>query len=225
MAIIFIRTIIVFILILASLKLMGKRQLGELELSELVVAVLISDMAALPLQDIGIPLLYGLIPIITLLCCELLISFASLKSIKFRAMMWGKPSILIFNGKIVQSELKKNRFSLDELAESLRKKDITEINTVKYAILETDGTLNTILYQSEQAVTPSQMNMDVAEKGLPVAVISDGKVLSDNLRKIGRDENWLKKQLSQRGAAKPQDVFYMTVDEAGGVYFAPMEHK
>jgi uncharacterized membrane protein YcaP (DUF421 family) len=218
MAIIFIRTIIVFILILASLKLMGKRQLGELELSELVVAVLISDMAALPLQDIGIP-------IITLLCCELLISFASLKSIKFRAMMWGKPSILIFNGKIVQSELKKNRFSLDELAESLRKKDITEINTVKYAILETDGTLNTILYQSEQAVTPSQMNMDVAEKGLPVAVISDGKVLSDNLRKIGRDENWLKKQLSQRGAAKPQDVFYMTVDEAGGVYFAPMEHK
>ena len=136
-------------------------------------------------------------------------------------MMWGKPSILIFNGKIVQSELKKNRFSLDELAESLRKKDITEINTVKYAILETDGTLNTILYQSEQAVTPSQMNMDVAEKGLPVAVISDGKVLSDNLRKIGRDENWLKKQLSQRGAAKPQDVFYMTVDEAGVYILLP----
>ncbi len=225
MAIIFIRTIIVFILIIASLKLMGKRQLGELELSELVVAVLISDMAALPLQDIGIPLLYGLIPIITLLCCELLISFASIKSIRFRTMMWGKPSILVFNGKIIQSELKKNRFSLDELAESLRKKDITEINAIKYAILETDGTLNTVLFQAEQPVTPSQMKMDVAEKGVPVAVISDGKVLSDNLKKIGRDEKWLKKQLSNLGAEKPRDVFYMTVDEAGGVYFAPMERK
>lgn len=225
MAIVFTRTIIVFIVILASLKLMGKRQLGELELSELVVAVLISDMAAMPLQDIGIPLLYGLIPIITLLCCELLISYASLKCIRFRTMMWGKPSILISNGKIIQSELKKNRFSLDELAEALRKKDITEINTVKYAILETDGTLNTILFQAEQPLTPSQLKLNVTEKGMPVAVISDGRILSDNLKKIGRDENWLKKQLSQRGAAKPRDVFYMTVDESGGIYYTPMEHK
>lgn len=225
MAIIFIRTIILFIMIVGSLKLMGKRQLGELELSELVVAVLISDMAALPLQDIGIPLLYGLIPIITLLCCELLISYASLKSIRFRIMMWGKPSIIVLNGKIMQNELKKNRFSLDELAESLRKKEITDISTVKYAILETDGTLNTILFQSEQPVTPSQMNLDTVEKGMPVAVISDGRILSDNLKKIGKDENWLKKQLSQRNETTPEKVFYMTVDEAGGIYYAPMEHK
>lgn len=225
MAIIFIRTIIVFVLIVGSLKLMGKRQLGEMELSELVVAVLISDMAALPLQDIGIPFLYGLIPLITLLCCELLISYASIKSIKFRAFMWGRPSVLIDNGKIIQSELKKNRLSLDELAESLRKKDITDISTIRYGILETDGTLNTILFQSEQSPTSAQLNIDVTETGLPMAIISDGRIISDNLQKAGRDENWLRKQLVERKLKNPKDVFYMTVDESGGIYLSPMEPK
>jgi uncharacterized membrane protein YcaP (DUF421 family) len=223
MAIIFVRTIIIFILIVAALKLMGKRQLGELELSELVVAVLISDMAALPLEDIGIPLLNGLIPVVTLLCCELLISFATLKSMKFRKMMWGKPSILIDNGKIIQEELKRNRLSLDELTESLRKKDITDISTVRYAILETDGTLNTVLYQSEQPVTASMMNINLPEKGIPIAVISDGRILTENLHLLGKDENWLGKELKRRNNIDPKDVLYMTLDDAGGIYFAAKE--
>jgi uncharacterized membrane protein YcaP (DUF421 family) len=212
-----------FHLIVAALKLMGKRQLGELELSELVVAVLISDLAALPLEDIGIPLLNGLIPVVTLLCCELLLSFATLKSMKFRKMMWGKPSILIDNGKIIQEELKRNRLSLDELTESLRKKDITDISTVRYAILETDGTLNTVLYQSEQPVTASMMNINLPEKGIPIAVISDGRILTENLHLLGKDENWLGKELKRRNNIDPKDVLYMTLDDAGGIYFAAKE--
>ncbi|NLO48164.1 MAG: DUF421 domain-containing protein [Clostridiales bacterium] len=223
MAIIFVRTIIIFVVIVAALKLMGKRQLGELELSELVVAVLISDMAALPLEDIGIPLLNGLVPVITLLCCELLISYGSLKSIKFRKLMWGKPSLLIDNGKIVQQELKANRFSLDELTESLRKKDITDISTVRYAILETDGTLNTVLYQSEQPVTVSMMNIKLPEKGIPIAVISDGRILKDNLRRLGKDEKWLSKELKGRNNINVKDVYYMTLDDAENIYFAAKE--
>jgi uncharacterized membrane protein YcaP (DUF421 family) len=223
MAIVFIRTLVVFILIVAALKLMGKRQLGELELSELVVAVLISDMAALPLQDIGIPLLNGLIPVVTLLCCELLISAGSLKSMKFRIFMWGKPSILIDRGKIMQNELKKNRFSLDELTESLRKKDITDISTVRYAILETDGTLNTVLVSSEQPVTAAMLKIEQPERGIPIAVISDGRILKDNLRLMGKDENWLQNQLGTRGIRDPKGVFYMTLDDAGRIYFAAKE--
>ncbi len=225
MAIVFIRTITVFTLILLSLRIMGKRQLGELELSELVVAVLISDMAALPLQDIGIPMLNGLIPIFTLLACEILISAAAVKSIKFRRFLFGKPSILIQNGCIVQKEMEKNRITLNELSEELRKKSITDISTIKYAFLETDGSLNVLLTSAQTPVTAAMLNIETEEIELPVDVISDGRILSDNLKILKKDENWLNGVLKQYGVSSPKQVYYLTCDSTGKIYFAAKDEK
>ena len=174
MAIILIRTVIVFLSITISLRLMGKRQLGELELSELVVAILISDLAANPLQDIGIPLMNGLIPVFVLLCCELLISGWVMKSIRFRSLLCGRPSVLVENGVISQQEMRRNRFTIDELTEELRGQGIVDISKIKYAVLETDGVLNTVLYRPAQGARTELVV--VAHAGYPLdALLRDGQ--------------------------------------------------
>jgi uncharacterized membrane protein YcaP (DUF421 family) len=218
-----IRTLILYIALVASMRVMGKRQLGQLEPAELVIAVLISDLAAHPLQDIGTPLLYGLIPVITLLCCEVLISAGIIKSLKLRTFVCGKPSIIIDNGRIVQAEMKKNRFTLDELTEDLRKKSILDIATVKYAILETDGSLSTLMFPAEAPVTPKQMNINADDNGYPIIVINDGRVLEKNLNKIGYNMKWLTAQLKNRKISEAKDVYLMSVDSAGKIYFAIKE--
>ncbi len=223
MAVTMIRTIIIFLAIVITMRLMGKRQLGELEPAELVVAVLISDLASQPLQDPGTPLLYGLIPVITLFCCEILISAGIMNSLKFRSLVCGRPSMIIDNGKIVQREMRKNRFTLDELAEELRKKDILDIATVQYAVLETDGTLSTILYPEEAPVTPKALKLEVEKARYPVILINDGKVLAHNLKAIGRDENWLDKQVRAKGAKTFEDVYIMTADASDNIFFAMRE--
>ena len=218
MAIITVRTLIVFFAIYAAMRLMGKRQLGELEPSELVVAVLITDMAAHPLQDIGIPLLNGLLPIAILLSCELLISWLSLKSSRFRAWCFGRPSILMEDGKIRVSELRRNRFSLDELCEELRGKGVTDLSSVRCAVLETDGTLNVLLKTEHQPATPAQLGLTVEDGGLPVTLISDGTVERENLKLLRKSEAWLLKELKARGVRSPAQVSYMNVDALGRIY-------
>ncbi len=223
MAIAIIRTLILYAAIIISFRIMGKRQIGELEPAELVVAVLISDLAAHPLQDIGTPLLYGLIPVLTLLCCEVLISGVIVKSVRLRALISGKPCIVIKKGQIVQREMKKNRLTLDELAEQLRKKNISDISTVNYAVLETDGSISTLLFPGQSPLTPQQMGVQADDAGYPVTVINEGRVLGDNLRKMGYNDAWLKNQLKSRNIRDPRDVYLMTVDEFRRVYFAVME--
>ncbi len=225
MAIILIRTIIVFVTITVSLRLMGKRQIGELELSELVVAFLVSDLAANPLQDTGIPLLNGLVPVFALICCEIIISGFIMKSIKFRALMCGKPSILIKNGEIIQSEMRSNRFTIDELAEELRNQGITDISKIKYAVLETDGVLNAILFPAEQPITPSQMGISVPDTGYQTIIINDGNVIENNLKLLNLDKNWLNLELKKRGNLSPKEVFIMTVNDAKQIYFLAKEKK
>ena len=225
MAIVLIRTIIVFIAIVVSMRIMGKRQLGELELSELVVAVLITEMASHPLQDIGIPLLNGLIPVATLLCCELIIAGSAMKNAWIRKLVCGKPSILITDGKVIQKEMKKNRFTLDELTEELRNQSVSDIGTVKYAILETDGRLNIILYPSERPVTAAQMNIATQDTGYPSIVINDGKVMYNNLGILGKNEKWLKSELKKINIKDPRAVYLMTVDQAGSIHVEAMEAR
>lgn len=220
MIVIIVRTIIVFTVLVVAMRFMGKRQLGELELSELVVAVLISNFAAHPLQDIAIPIMNGLIPAVVLLCCELIMSGIAMRSKKARVLMYGKPSILIAEGAIDQNEMRSNRFTLDELHEELRKQGIMDISKVKYAILETDGTLNVVPFPAETPVTPSQLGMDVDDPGKPVIVINDGRVMSDNLLKNGKNEGWLKKELKQRNIKNAKDVYLMSIDDMGQIYFA-----
>ena len=223
MAISIVRTLILYIAIVASMRIMGKRQIGELEPAELVVAVLISELAAQPLQDIGTPLIYGLVPAVTLVICEILVSAGIVKSIRFRAFLCGKPSVIVRDGKINQQEMKKNRLTVDELLEQLRKKGVTDLQSVQYAILETDGKITPILSSMHQPVTPKDMQLSVQETGYPVLVINEGRVLTDNLRYLGLSEQWLHEQLNARNIPSPREVYLFSVDEFGRVTFALKE--
>ena len=224
MGIVIARTVIVYIALLVIMRVLGKRQLGEMELSEFVVAALIADLAAHPLQDIGIPMINGLVPIIVLFCGEVFISGISLKSIRLRRILFGTPSILIHEGKIDQRQMQKNRFTIDELTQELRSQSITDISKIEYAILETDGQLNIIMYASEMPVTPTQLGINAPSHGFPVIVIEDGRVLTANLHSLGLEEKWLDKQIKERGASSAADVFLMTVNASREIYFARKEH-
>lgn len=224
MAIVLVRTLVIYFALLITMRLLGKRQLGEMELSEFVLAALIADLAAHPLQDIGIPLINGLVPILTLFCCEVLISGATLKSVRLRSLFFGRPSVLILRGKVIQRELRKNRFSLDELMQELRNQGVLDISKIEYGILETDGRLNVILYASESPVTPAMLNIETSREAYPAIIINDGHVMETNLRHLGRDMNWLTKQLNERGVHSPSDVFLMTLNKSGQIYYAAKEY-
>lgn len=223
MAIIIVRTIIVYISLLVTMRLLGKRQLGEMELSEFVLAALIADLASLPLQDLGIPMINGLVPILTLFCCEVLIAGIGMKDIRLRALFYGKPSLLIIRGKINQKEMHKNRFTPDELMQELRNQGITDISTVEYAVLETDGKLNVIPFADERPATAKQLGIEADDGGYPSIIISEGRVLEANLKHIGRDLNWLQKELKCLGQTDPKRIFLMTANQAGQVYIAERE--
>ena len=223
MVIAFVRTIILYLFIIAGIRLMGKRQVGELEPSELVLALLIADLAAVPMQDFGIPLLTGIIPIFTLLCITMILSVLTMKSVKFRAIICGRPSIIVENGKICQQEMKKNRFTVDELMEELRMKGITDLSTVKYAILETNGQISVLPYANQLPVTAEQMNVTPEDVGLPLVIINDGRVLDHNLKTRGLNREWLHKQLDERHVRHTEDIYLLTVDEQNRVYFVVKE--
>ena len=214
MAIVFFRTLIIFSTLLLLMRILGKRQMGELELSELVVSVLIADLAAMPLQDIGIPLLNGLVPIVILFSCELIISGLTMRSVKIRAVICGKPCMLIKNGKILQDNMRLCRFTVDELAEELRSKDVSDISCVKYAILETNGT-----------PTAEQLGVRADELGYPYIIIEEGRVLDENLRLSGHDRLWLEHELSLRGVSGPDSVYVMIAYDTGEIYFQEKENR
>ena len=222
--IIFIRTLIVYTALLVFLRLLGKRQLGEMELSEFIVASLIADLAANPLQDIGMPLLNGLIPIVTLFCCELMISALTLRSIRLRAFLFGKPSLLIDHGKIVQKEMGRNRFTLDELMQELRSLGVRDIAAVEYAFLETNGKLSVLQYSSQSPPSADDLQVSVVNCGFPRILISDGRLIRENLQKSGFEEKWLMKQIKPYGG-HIADIFLMTVDDASRVYCVAKEKK
>lgn len=218
MATAFFRTIILYFILMIGLRLMGKRQIGELEPSELVLTLIISDLAAVPMQDFGIPLVYGLFPIMALLCLSMLLSFFSLKSIRFRGLVCGYPTVIIRNGKLLQQNMARNRFTVDELLEQLRVQGYSDLSAVKYAILETSGQLSVLPYTKDSPVTPQVMNLDVQDDvTLPVLLINDGHIMSQNLSASGYDGVWLDKQLKARRLTSPRQVFLMTVDEAGSI--------
>ena len=214
----FCRTVILYFLLMVGLRLMGKRQIGELEPSELVLTLIISDLASVPMQDFGIPLVHGVFPIVTLLCLSMLLSFFSLKSIRFRAIVCGQPTVIIREGRVLQQNMARNRFTVDELFEQLRSQGYSDLSSVKYAILETSGQVSILPYTKASPVTPQVMNLQVPDDvTLPVLLINDGHVMTDNLRASGYDRKWLDRQLSDRRLTSPRQVFLLTVDESGGV--------
>ncbi|MCD7845086.1 MAG: DUF421 domain-containing protein [Oscillospiraceae bacterium] len=222
---IFINAVVIYGVLVLLLRLMGKRQLGDLELSELIVTVLVSQVAATPITDPDKPLWYGIVPVVTLLGMELALSFLMAKNVKFRAILAGQPALLIVHGRIDQGQMRRNRFTPDELAEALRNEGVLDMNAVDYAILETDGRLNVILAPENRPVTAGQMKLTQEDTGYPMIVINNGRVMENNLRLLGRDMNWLNAQLKAQGLKSPRQVYMMTTDVTGGIFLAPRESK
>ena len=225
MAIVIIRTGIIYLALLLAMRLMGKRQLGEMELSEFVVASLIADLASHPLQDVGIPMANGLVPILTLFCFEVLIAGLSMKSIRLRTLLFGKPSILVSRGVIDQKQMHVDRFTVDELMQELRKQGMFDLSEVEYAILETDGRLNVIPYPGKLPPTAEQMGVKTEDGGYPLIVISEGRVIERNLKSLGHDRAWLVQELRKKGREDPKDIYLMTVNHSGQSYLAEKEKR
>lgn len=223
MIVILLRTIILYVLIVLGIRLLGKRQVGELEPTELVLALIIADLASVPMQNNGIPLLAGLIPIVVLLCMAMIMSMLMMKSIRFRTILCGRPSILIERGQLNQRELFRNRLTVDELLEELRGKGFPDLSTVYYAVLETNGQLSVFPKASEQPVTASQLDIQPTDPGLPTILISDGRLITHNLRRCGYEQKWLEKQLSAYGVHQAEQVFLFTVDDTGKTCLIPKE--
>lgn len=219
-----IRSLILYPLLIIVIRLMGKRQLGQMEASEFVVTMLVADLASVPMQDLGIPLLSGVVPIITVLLLELTFSSLSYLSVSFRKIFCGKPVIVMENGKILQKNLQKNRLTPDELTEYLRGKDIVDLSTVKYAILETNGDMSVLLNPQDMPLTPKDAGIAVQELNLPVTIISGGKLLDHNLKLSGRGHAWVDQVLHSHSCTVSQ-VFLLTVDASGKTYLALKEEE
>ena len=214
----FFRTIVLYAVLIIGLRLTGKRQIGELEPNELVLTMLLSDLAAVPMQDFNLPLISGVLPIVTILSLSMLMSYLSLHSVRFRTLMCGEPTVIIRSGRLVQSAMRRNRLTIDELMEELRCQGITDLSAVKYAVLETSGQLSVLLYPADQPLTPAQAGVTVQDDlFLPHIVISDGRLLRQNLQAAGRSDAWLQRQLKKEKARRVEDIFLLTVDEADKV--------
>ena len=217
MLIVFFRSIVLYIIVLIVMRLMGKREIGQLQPFELAIAIMIADLAAVPMAETGIPISNGIIPILGLLVMHLIISFLNLKSMKIREILCGKPAILIYRGKIDEKVLKKERFTLNELQERLRGSNIVNLGDVEYAILETNGQVTVIQKPDKRTTTPKDFNIMPEYEGIPYDLVVDGKVMYKNLKNIGRDYNWLKKEVNKFNM-EPEEALIVTFDGGNQIF-------
>ena len=218
----YIRTIILYLVLIFCIRLMGKRQIGQMEPSEFVVTMLVANLAAIPMQDEGLPLYGGLIPMLTVLGMELVLSGAMLRSIRLRRFLCGKPVILIENGRILQQNLRATRVTLDELTGHLREKDVLDVRSVQYAILETNGNLSVFPFPSEVPPSAKDAGIHPKDRFLPVTVISDGRLLRQNLQYAAKDESWVHQVLGEYRASIA-GTWLLTVDKADHVVWLGKE--
>ena len=219
----YLRTLMLYLVLIFAVRLMGKRQIGEMEPAEFVVTMLVANLAAIHMQDGAIPLYSGLVPILTVLGLELVLSGAILRSVKLRQLLCGKPIILIDNGKILQDNLRSARITLDELTGHLREKDVLDIQTVQFAILETNGNLSVFPYPKERPASAKDAGIQAKQQFLPVTIVEDGYFSRENLKKAGKDESWLKQVLSEHHAEIPETLL-LTVDAGGKVVWLGKEY-
>lgn len=208
------RTLIFYAVLVIQVRLMGKRQLSQMEPNEFVVSILIANLAAIPLENLDIPIWSGLIPMAIIFLCERGLSWACLKSIRLRRLLCGKPVILIDNGTILQENLRRTRVNLDEMSYRLREQGILEIETVQFAILETNGSLTVFQYPHFQPASARDAGISTQPQELPYTIISDGRLLRENLHLVGKDEMWLSGFLAGKGCALDR-VLLLTVTKSG----------
>jgi uncharacterized membrane protein YcaP (DUF421 family) len=221
MLVVFVRALVLYIIVVITMRIMGKRQIGQLQPFELAIAIMISELAAVPMQNTGIPLINGIIPILTLLVAQLLMSLLSLKSMRTRALFCGRPAILIEKGKINEEELRKELYTLNDLLEQLRIKNFPNIEDVEYAILETNGQVSVIPKSQKRPLNPQDMSIKTDYEGITIDVIIDGKVMDDNLKTAGKDRQWLVKELRKQQYSSPGDLLFACIDSSGKLFCQP----
>ncbi len=225
MAVLLIRTILIYALLILVMRLSGKRQIGELQLSELVTTFLLSELASYPLTDPAIPFLHAAVPIFTIVCLEIILSFLATKSAIIKKLLDGKPSILIRRGVLDQKEMLKIRLSLEDLLCAIRLNGIAAISDVDYAILEQNGQISVFPKESMREVTLSDLSLKGKGSGLSHAVIADGKIIHENLNHANKTQAWLAQTLQKKKITDVHDVFLMTVDDSGDIAIIKKEKK
>ncbi len=220
----FVRVSIIYLVVLIVMRLMGKREISQMQPFELVIAIMIADLASVPMADTGIPIFNGIIPILALLLFQLIISLINLKSITLRKIICGKPRMLIYRGKIDDGALKKEKITINELQERLRQNNIFSIGDVEYAILETSGQISVIQKPEKRTTIPEDFHILPDYEGIPYDLIIDGKVMHENIQAIGRDERWLKREV-EKFKIKPEEALIVTYDGKGQIFCQKKEIK
>jgi len=224
MATVLLRATIIYILLIAAMRLAGKRQVGELQISELIITFMISELAAAPIQDLSIPIVYSLFPIVLLLCYEVIVSFLITKSKFLKKIFYGNPTILIKNGKLDQKELAKSRIGINEFLGELRIKDVSDISQVDYAILEQNGQLSVFLKNNYQPVTLGDISIQKANGGIGHAIIVDGDINESNLKCSHKNSAWLNKYLNNH-RLKAENIFLFTITDTNDINIIMKETK
>ena len=217
MLITFVRSIILYVIVLVVMRLMGKREIGQLQPFELAIAIMIADLASVPMSEVGIPIINGIIPILSLLVMHLIISFINLKSIKMRQLICGKPSILIYRGKINEKVLIKERCTINELQERLRANNINNLADVEYAILETSGQVSIIQKPNKRTTIQEDINIMPEYEGISYDLVVDGKIMNDNLKILNKTYGWLKKEVNKFNI-EPEEALLVTVNAKGDIF-------
>ncbi|MFW6237863.1 MAG: YetF domain-containing protein [Halanaerobiales bacterium] len=213
------RTFILYLAVIIILRIMGKRQIGELQPYELAITIMISALAALPMEDIDIPLLYSIVPMLLLLIFQEIISYVTLNSNRTRSLICGEPTVLIRNGQLMEKELTKLKINMNDLLEQLRITGYHNLEDIEYAIMETTGNISVIPKSQKRPLTPEDMGIDTSFEGPPKSLIIDGEVQQDNLKSVGLDRDWLQNTLQEYNINSPRKVFYAALDSEGDLFF------
>ncbi len=213
----FFRSIIIYIIVLIVMRLMGKREIGQMQPFELAISIMIADLASIPMTDIGIPISNGIIPIMGLLVMHLVISVLNMKSGTLRGLICGKPTILIYRGKIDEEKLRAERLTLNELEEKLRSNNVMNLGDVEYAILETSGDISVIQKPNKRTTTPEDFDIMPEYEGISYDLVIDGKVMQENLNKLDKSYEWLKKQ-TEKFQMMPEEALIVTVNGKGDIF-------
>ncbi|MBQ8298994.1 MAG: DUF421 domain-containing protein [Clostridia bacterium] len=224
MATTFIKTIIIYLFVLIAVRLMGKRELGQLQPFELVVILIIADVASVPMQDVGTPLFQGIVPILALLVGEIVVSYLNIKFTFFNKLISGRSAVLVDKGKIVEESLKRQRYTIEGLMQEFRIAGYPDISDIEYAILETSGQISIIPKTEKNNVTISDLNITQDKVGYPRVIVREGTVYENNMRDLGLDQKWLDKNLKDR-KVNLNDVFVLIVDESNKIYFQKKESE
>lgn len=217
------KTLFFYLLLLAVVRIMGKREIGTLSPWDLVLTIMLAELAALPIENPRMSLLMGAVPIATLLLAQLLISWLSLKSVTVRNLVAGTPSIVIKDGRIIEPELRRLRYGVDDLMEQLRQKNVHNIADVEVAVLETNGQLSVIPKSQKRPLCPADLGLSTSYEGLPIPLINDGRIDYRALSAAKLDLTWLKAQLQARGIHDPKEVLYASLDSAGNLFLQEKE--